>query len=126
VVGADYGNVQLDPEGSDILFSGQVWGADPSDGAGYYLNSPDKFPFIDIPEADEIVNRIALTEDEGEIREGVYRLQELGSEQVSVIPLVRSPGIWVINKKVQGGINPVYALWTRNDWGWENITVEEG
>lgn len=124
VVGADYGNVQLEPEGTDILFSGQVWGADPSDGANYYLNAPDKFPFVDVAEAKEVVNKISLSEDSEEIKQGVYRLQELGSETVSVIPIARTPGIWVINKKVKGGLHPVYALWTRNDWQWEKITVE--
>ena len=124
VVGADYGNIELDPEGTDMLFSGQVWGADPSEGANYYLNAPEKFPFIDIPEAREVVNKISLSVDNEEIKQGVYRLQEIGSEQVSVIPISRVPGIWVINKKVKGGLNPVYALWTRNDWQWENITVE--
>lgn len=124
VVGADYGNVQLEPDGTDILFSGQVWGADPSDGANYYLNAPDKFPFVDVPEAKEVVNKISLSEDPEEIKQGIYRLQALGAETVSVIPIARTPGIWVINKKVKGGLNPVYALWTRNDWQWENITVE--
>lgn len=124
VVGADYGNVQLEPEGTDILFSGQVWGADPSDGANYYLNAPDKFPFVDVAEAKEVVNKISLSEDPEEIKQGVYRLQALGSETVSVIPIARTPGIWVINKKVKGGLHPVYALWTRNDWQWEKITVE--
>jgi peptide/nickel transport system substrate-binding protein len=124
VVGADYGNVQLEPEGTDILFSGQVWGADPSEGVNYYLTRPDRLPFLDIAEASDIVNEISLTEDTESIRQGVYRLQELGSEFVSVIPIARAPGIWVINKKVKGGLTPVYALWTRNDWQWENITVE--
>jgi hypothetical protein len=125
VVGAEYGNVQLDPEGTDILFSGQVWGADPGEGNRYYLNAPDKLPFISVPEAQAIVDTISLSEDDEEIKQGVFRLQELGSEQVSVIPIARTPGIWVINKRVQGDINPIYALWTRNDWGWENITVAE-
>jgi len=124
VVGADYGNVQLEPEGTDILFSGQVWGADPSDGANYYLNAPDKFPFVDVAESREIVQAISLSEDPEEIKQGIYRLQALGAETVSVIPIARTPGIWVINKKVKGGMNPVYALWTRNDWQWENLTVE--
>lgn len=125
VVGAEYGNVQLDPEGTDILFSGQVWGADPGEGNRYYLNAPDKLPFIEVPEAQSIIDTISLSEDDEEIKQGVYRLQELGSEQVTVIPIARIPGIWVINKRVQGDINPIYALWTRNDWGWENITVAE-
>jgi peptide/nickel transport system substrate-binding protein len=125
VVGAEYGNVQLEPEGTDILFSGQVWGADPGEGNRYYLNAADKLPFISVPEAQEIVDTISLSENDDEIKEGVFRLQELGSEQVSVIPIARTPGIWVINKRVQGDINPIYALWTRNDWGWENITVAE-
>lgn len=124
VVGADYGNIQLDPKGTDILFSGQVWGADPSDGANYYLNAPGKFPFVDVAEARDIVKKISTTEDNAAIKEGVYRLQELGSDTVSVIPIARVPGIWVINKKVKGGLHPVYALWTRNDWKWENISVE--
>ena len=124
VVGAEYGNVQLEPEGTDMLFSGQVWGADPSEGANYYLNSPENMPFIDIPEAKEVVEKISLSVDSEEIKQGVYRLQAIGAEQVSVIPISRVPGIWVINKKVKGGLNPVYALWTRNDWQWENITVE--
>jgi peptide/nickel transport system substrate-binding protein len=125
VVGADYGNVQLEPEGTDILFSGQVWGADPSDGVNYYLSVPDKFPWLDVPEASEIIDQISLSEDDEEIKEGVFRLQELGAEHVPVIPIARSPGIWVINKKVKGGLNPVYALWTRNDWQLENIYIEE-
>lgn len=124
VVGADYGNVQLDPQGTDMLFSGQVWGADPSDGANYYLNAPDKFPFVDVSEAKEIVKQISLSEDPEAIKQGIYRLQALGAETVSVIPIARVPGIWVINKKVKGGLHPVYALWTRNDWQWEKITVE--
>jgi peptide/nickel transport system substrate-binding protein len=124
VVGADYGNVQLEPEGTDMLFSGQVWGADPSEGANYYLNSPANFPFIDVAESKEIVEKISLSTDTEEIKQGVYRLQAIGAEQVSVIPIARVPGIWVINKKVKGGLNPIYALWTRNDWGWEKITVE--
>lgn len=124
-VGAEYGNIQLEPEGTDILFSGQVWGADPGEGVRYYLNAPEKFPFIVVPEAQSIVEAISLTDDAEAIKEGVYQLQELGSEYVSVIPIARTPGIWVINKKVKGDINPIYALWTRNDWQWENITVEE-
>ena len=124
MVGADYGNVQLEPEGTDMLFSGQVWGADPSEGANYYLNSPANFPFIDVAESKEIVEKISLSTDSEEIKQGVYRLQAIGAEQVSVIPIARVPGIWVINKKVKGGLNPIYALWTRNDWGWEKITVE--
>ena len=126
VVGADYGNVQLEPEGTDILFSGQVWGADPSEGVRYYLNAPDKFPFIESPEAMEILDAISLSEDQEAIKQGIYQLQALGSELVTVIPIARSPGIWVINKKVKGDLNPIYALWTRNDWQWENITVDEG
>ena len=66
-----------------------------------------------------------MSENDDEIRDGIFRLQELGSELVTVIPIARTPGIWVINKAVQGDINPVYALWTRNDWEWENITVQE-
>ncbi len=124
VVGAEYGNIQLEPEGTDILYSGQVWGADPSDGVKAYLNVPNKFPYLDIPEAAEIINRINLSEDTEEIKQGVYRLQEIGSETACILPLVRSPGIWAINKKVKGGLSPIYALWTRNDWQWENITVE--
>ncbi|CAN5802450.1 oligopeptide ABC transporter substrate-binding protein [soil metagenome] len=124
VVGADYGNIELDKNGTDILFSGQVWGADASDGANYYLNAPDKFPFVDVPEAPPIVKKISVSENSDEIKEGVYALQALGADVVSVIPIARSPGIWVINKKVKGGLHPVYALWTRNDWQWENITVE--
>ena len=125
VVGADYGNVQLEPEGTDILFSGQVWGADPGEGVRYYLNAPDKLPFIETPEAVAILDTINVSENDEEIMQGIYRLQELGSELVTVIPIARTPGIWVINKAVQGDINPVYALWTRNDWEWENITVQE-
>ena len=97
---------------------------DPSDGANYYLNAPGKFPFVDVAEARDIVKKISTTEDNAAIKEGVYRLQELGSDTVSVIPIARVPGIWVINKKVKGGLHPVYALWTRNDWKWENISVE--
>jgi len=126
VVGADYGNIQLEAEGTDILYSGQVWGADPTDGVKYYLNTPDKFPWLELPEATEIVNTISLSEDAEAIKQGVFQLQALGNDYVPVIPIVRSPGIWVINKKVKGGLNPVYALWTRNDWQLENITVEEG
>ncbi len=124
VVGAEYGNVQLEPEGTDILYSGQVWGADPSDGVKAYLNVPNKFPYLDIPEATEIINQINLSEDTEEIKQGVYRLQEIGSETACILPIARSPGIWVVNKKVKGGLSPIYALWTRNDWQWENITVE--
>ena len=80
--------------------------------------------FVDVPEAKEVVNKISLSEDPEEIKQGIYRLQTLGAETVSVIPIARTPGIWIINKKVKGGMNPVYALWTRNDWQWENITVE--
>jgi peptide/nickel transport system substrate-binding protein len=125
VVGAEYGNVQLDPQGTDILYSGQVWGADPSDGVKYYLNAPEKFPWLVVPEAAEVVDSISISEDEEAIKQGVFQLQKLGSEYVSVIPIARTPGIWVINKKVKGGLNPVYALWTRNDWQWENIYIEE-
>lgn len=124
VVGAEYGNIQLEPEGTDILYSGQVWGADPSDGVKAYLNVPNKFPYLDIPEAAEIINQINLSEDTEEIKQGVYRLQEIGSETACILPIARSPGIWVVNKKVKGGLSPIYALWTRNDWQWENITVE--
>jgi peptide/nickel transport system substrate-binding protein len=124
VVGAEYGNIQLDPEGTDILFSGQVWGADPSDGVKYYLNADAKFPWLVVPEAVEILNTISISEDDEEIKQGVYRLQALGAEYVSVIPIARSPGIWVINKQVKGGLNPGYALWTRNDWQLENIYME--
>lgn len=124
VVGAEYGNIQLEPEGTDILYSGQVWGAVPTDGVKYYLNVPDKFPWLVVPEAQEIVDKISLSEDDEEIKQGVYRLQALGSEYVGVLPIARVPGIWVINKKVKGGLKPIYALWTRNDWQWENITVE--
>ena len=125
VVGTDYGNLQNVPDGTDMLFSGQVWGAVPSEGANYYLNSPDDWPFIDIAESREIVEKINLSTDPEEIKQAVYRLQEIGSEQASVIPIGRVPGIWIINKRVKGGLNPIYALWTRNDWEWEKITVED-
>jgi ABC-type transport system substrate-binding protein len=123
-VGAEYGNIQLEAEGTDILFSGQVWGADPTDGVKYYLNTEGKFPWLVVPEAVEVIDAISLSEDDEEIKQGVYRLQALGAEYVPVIPIARSPGIWVINKQVKGGLNPVYALWTRNDWQLENIYME--
>lgn len=118
ILGAEFSNVINQTYGWDCQPSGYGWGITP----GSYIPALNYERFgPDTVEGIDMINKILVMEDDNEIREATWRLQEFLGEFQRHCLRGQLPGIHIVNKKVQAGkVVPVYG--PRTDWiDWVNV-----
>ena len=123
VVGAaDYSRVQASLDW-DVIYSSYAWGPNLASAGSFFRDPAKRFPDFEAGAA--LWEKTLLMEKDEDVKAAIWQLQEMMADQQRYVFIAQSPGWHTINKKVQGfDIKPIYALWTRNDWGLEKLYLE--
>ncbi|MSP14005.1 MAG: ABC transporter substrate-binding protein [Chloroflexi bacterium] len=108
----------------DVVYSALAFGTVPFAMANHFRSdSTSSSNGLKVAALDPLFDTCEISENQEEIKQAVWKIQDILSDECPIMQLTRSPGVWVINKKVQGGLRPVYALWTANFWGMHKVWV---
>ncbi|MSP11982.1 MAG: ABC transporter substrate-binding protein [Chloroflexi bacterium] len=125
IVGAaDYSKVVgTAPFDWDVLYSAYAWGPNLASATSFFRDPLKRFP--DYEEGAAMWEKALLLEKDEDVKAAIWQLQEMLAEEQRYVFIAQSTGWHTINKKVAGfAIKPIYALWTRNDWGLEKLYLE--
>jgi peptide/nickel transport system substrate-binding protein len=125
VVGAEFGSmIYGEPYDFDTWYSAWGFYVDPSQTRqNWTSDGAENSAGVNNPRLDELYELIEVSEDEEQIRQMVWEIQEIIAEECYFLLICQAHNIWAINRRVHD-LNPIYAIWTSNFWNLQKVWVE--
>ena len=122
VLGAEYSKVFAETHEWDLEPTAFAWGVNVLDANNWFDIETSRYKN---QEGLALIQQ-AATQEGDEFNKTIWKMQDLAAEELPIAYQVIRSQPWGISNKSPHGENfkPIYALWTRNDWGLQDVTVD--